>query len=567
MKLKSSYFFTLRENVKDEDSTSGNLLTRAGMIKRSSAGIYMYLPLGFKVLENIRSIIKEEMDQAGAQELLMPSLIPEEVYERTGRRKVFGPDMFELNDRFGKEYVLAPTHEELFTIASKLKVRSYKDLPFNLYQFETKFRDEPRPRFGLVRVREFIMKDAYSFDKDLDGLDHSYQLMYDAYKNIFDRLKIEYRIVKADTGAMGGLLSEEFQALADMGEDTIIFCENCDFASNIEVAPCHFEQQDTTTQELELKLVETKNAKTIDEVSFLMNETPDKFVKTIIYKVDNELVACLVRGDREVNETKLQKLLKVTTVALADAEEVRQATNAEVGYAGPIHLNAGIVMDQELQNMKNFVTGANMTDHHYKNVNVGRDFTPDFIADIRNITEDDCCPNCNHALTFKKGIEVGNTFKLGTKYSKLLNLEYLDQDNNLNPVVMGSYGIGLGRCMGAIVEQHHDDKGIIWPVAIAPYKVGIILISEQDEAQVNLANQLYDQLQKEHIDVLLDDRKERPGIKFKDMDLIGLPLRITVGKKAQEGIVEWKTRTSEDSIEVAEKDLIKKIKEYLNGNH
>lgn len=482
MKLKNTYFYTLREDSKDEDSLSGNLLVRSGMIKKSSSGVYMFMPLGYKVLNNIQKIIREEMNNAGAMELLMPSLIQEEIYEKSGRRDIIGSSMFSLKDRYDRKYALGPTHEELFAIAASMKIKSYKDLPFNLYQFGNKFRDEARPRYGLIRVREFIMKDAYSFDKDIFGLDTSYNKMFEAYKRSFDRMKLDYKIVTADTGIMGGLLSEEFQAITDLGEDTIVLCDKCDYASNIEVSSCINNSINNDEKELEKELIETKDAKTIEQVSNFLNESKDKFVKTLIYKIDDKHYALLLKGDDELNEIKVQKLLNAKSIELADFSEVERITNSKIGFAGPLNLNIEIIVDNEVLNMKNFTVGANKTDYHYKNVNL-KDFNYKS-ADIRNIKEGDKCPKCGGKIYFKKGIEIGNTFKLGTKYSEAMKLLYLDESNNLKPVIMGSYGIGLGRCIGAIVEQNHDDKGIIWPYNVAPYKVCVVPANSNDRSSV-----------------------------------------------------------------------------------
>ncbi|MEG0563953.1 proline--tRNA ligase [Anaerorhabdus sp.] len=564
MKLKNSFFYTLRENVKDEDSKSSNLLVRAGMIKKSSAGDYMILPLGYKTLNNITQIIREEMNATDCQELIMPALLPEEVYVASGRREGFGKSMFSLKDRFGKPFVLGPTHEELFAIAAQMKIRSYKDLPFSLYQIQTKYRDEPRPRFGLIRVREFIMKDAYTFDSDEAGLDLAYSKQFNAYKKIFDRLGLDYKIVRADTGVMGGLLSEEFQAVTDIGEDILVLCDNCDYASNIEVAGCVNTDEATTLETMKLECVETPNARTIEEVVDFLKQPASKFVKTLVYKVDDKVVACMVRGNREVNETKLRKLFNATEVELADADTVVKVTGAGVGFAGPIDIKCELIMDEEVSVMHNFITGANKTGYHYIGVNT-TDFKADKIADIRNIQEGDTCPKCGGKIYFKHGIEVGNTFKLGTKYSNALGLEYLNAENQLKPVWMGSYGIGPARCMAAIAEQYADEDGLIWPINIAPYKAAVVLISVKDEVQTELANKIYDTFMKEGIDTLLDDRDERPGVKFKDMDLIGIPYRITVGKKAAEGIIEFKKRGSIEVEEVHVNDLLNKINEAIKG--
>ena len=562
MRLKNSYFFTLREDAKDEDSISSNLLVRGGFIKKSSAGIYMMLPMGWRIMQKIMNIIRDEMDKTGCQELLMPALIPEDIYIASGRRAGFGHDMFSLKDRKGQNYVLGPTHEELFAIAAKMQIRSYKDMPFSLYQFETKFRDEPRPRYGLIRVREFIMKDAYTFDKDEAGLDVAYQKQFNAYKNIMNRLHLNYVIVRADTGVMGGLLSEEFQALAPMGEDTLVLCDSCDFASNIEVAPCKPEIPAEKEEEKELVLEATPHSRTIEEVADHFHLPAKKFVKTLIYSVDGKPVAVMVRGDRDVNETKLRKFLKATEVELASPSVVEEVTHAEVGFAGPIGIDCPVYADEEVKYMQNFIVGANKTGYHYCNVNL-KDFKAEAFADLRNIMEGDICPNCGGRIHFAHGIEVGNTFKLGTKYSKALDLQYLDANNQLQYVWMGSYGIGPARAMAALAEQNADENGINWPKDLAPYQAAIIIISTKDEAQNQAAEKLYEQLEKAGVEVLLDDRDTRPGVKFKDMDLIGIPYRITVGRGIKDGMVELKPRTGEKvdvPVDKAAEMLIEELK-------
>ena len=560
MKLKNSYFFTLREDVKDEDSISGNLLVKAGFIKKTSAGIYMMLPLGLKVQDKIEGIIRKHMNETGAQELRMPALIAQEYYEKSGRLENFGPSLFKLKDRSNKAMVLGPTHEELFAVASKMMIRSYKNMPFNLYQFQTKYRDEPRARFGLIRVKEFVMKDAYTFDADIEGLDKSYQKVYDAYKKSFDEIGIDYRIVKADTGVMGGLLSEEFQAITPIGEDVIVYCDDCGFTSNIEIAECKLQDEACTLELRQKELVHTPNAGTIEEVCNFLGQPANKFVKTLIYSVDGKPYAVMVRGDKEVSETKLSKVLGAFEVELADARTVEEVTSAKVGFAGPIDIKCPIIMDKEVTAMHNYIVGACKSDYHYINVN-NSDFKADYVADVRLITENDVCPCCGKKIKFTKGIEVGNTFKLGTKYSEALDLTYLNKENKNEYVWMGCYGIGIGRCMAALVEQNHDDKGIIWPANVAPFKVAIVMISGKDEKQVEIANNLYDEFTKAGIDVLLDDRDERPGVKFNDMELIGIPYRITVGRKASEGIVEFKKRTDEQAIELTVEEVIKHIQE------
>lgn len=561
MKLKNSFFYTMREDSKDEDSRSGNLLVRAGMIKKSSSGIYMIMPMGKRVLHKIENIVREEMDRAGAQELLMPALIPEEIYEKSGRREAFGSNMFALKDRYQKNYVLGPTHEELFTMAAMMKGKSYKDFPYNLYQIQTKFRDETRPRYGLIRVREFIMKDAYSFDIDETGMHESYMKMFNAYKNIMDRCDLEYKIVKADTGAMGGSLSEEFQALSEIGEDVIVTCDACGFSSNLEIT----EVIDTTSESNEelkdMHMVETPNAKTIEEVAAFFHKSSSDFVKTLIYCVDGKTYAFLLKGNRELNETKVLKLLQANEIELASFEEVERVTHAKVGFAGPIGIECPIIMDREVAKMKNFIVGANKSDHHIENVNI-KDFTIEACADIAQVHEGDICPVCGQPLKLCKGIEVGNTFKLGTKYAKALGLQYLDKKQKLHPVEMGCYGFGLERCMASIVEQHNDENGIIWPMSVAPYHVGIVIVNSKDENQVKVANEIYETLKANGIDVLLDDRDERVGVKFKDMELIGLPIRITVGKHIVNNEVEFKERTS-DNVNIALDHILEAVKEKM----
>ena len=561
MRLKNSYFYSVRENVKDEDSISGNLLVRGSFIKTSS-GIYMYLPLGLKVLKNIENIVREEMDNSGSEEVMMPALISEEYFEKSGRNNAFGKEMFRLEDRFNKKYALGPTHEELFALAGTMKVRSFKDLPFNLYQIQTKYRDEARARYGLIRVREFLMKDAYSFDKDEKGLEDSYNTMYNTYKKIFGRLKINYKVVKADTGKMGGSLSEEFQAVTDIGEDTIVLCDKCDFASNIEVCSSMIMETESKEKNLEKDLIYTPDAKTIEEVSNYLNETKNKFVKTLIYNIDGKLYAVLIKGDSTVNEDKLAKVMNAENVEVASSDEVKKYVKTELGFVGPIDINIPIIMDNEVEVMANFIVGSNKKDYHYKNVNIN-DFNIDFKGDIRNVKEGDACPECGGKLYFKKGIECGNLFKLGTKYSEKYDLKYLDKENNLIPVQMGSYGIGIGRCLAAIVEQNNDENGIIWPMSVAPYKVAIVVIDTLNIDQMDAANHLYKELLDAGIETILDDRDVRPGVKFNDLDLIGIPIRITIGKKIIEHLVEVKKRNEEETFEKSVFDIIYTIQDII----
>lgn len=545
MKLSNSYFFTKKENAKDEESISANLLVRAGMIKKIGSGIYSFLPMGLRVFRKIENIVREEMDNIGSQELVMPSLLPESYYIDSGRRDVFGDDMFALKDRSLRNYVLGPTHEELFVEVCRDVIRSYKDMPVSLYQMANKYRDEPRSRYGLIRTREFVMKDAYTFDKDINGLDKSYDLMFNAYKKIFDRVGLDYKIVRASSGAMGGLLSEEFQAITDIGEDTLVLCDSCGLSTNIEICDCKCEEKKSEVSMLEKELLHTPNCGIIDDIVKKYKFNPQDMCKTLIYKIDDKFYAVMVRADREVNEYKVGKVLNAKSVELASPEDDEKITGASVGFAGPIDLNIPVIIDNEILNMNNFIVGANKTDYHYKNVNL-RDFKYDFVADVRNVCEDDLCPVCGGKLVFKHGIEVGNTFKLGTKYSESMNLYFADEDNSLKPVWMGCYGIGIARILSAIVEQNNDENGIIFPENLAPYDVAIVIANSKDEEQVKIANELYQKFISNNYSAILDDRNVSAGVKFKDMDLIGIPKRIIVGKFVKDGKVEVKMRNSSE---------------------
>lgn len=558
MKLQGNYFFTQKEDVKDEESVSANLLVRAGMIKKVGSGIYTFLPMGLRVLKKIEAVVREEMNAISSNELVMPSILPEELYAKSGRVEAFGDDMFHLSDRYDRRYVLGPTHEELFVEVAKDVIQSHKDMPLSLYQIANKYRDEPRSRYGLIRTREFIMKDAYTFDKDEEDLSKAYQAMFNAYHKIFQRLSLTYEVVQADTGAMGGSLSEEFQAICDIGEDVLVICDDCGYATNIEVCECMESHVSNDAIEKEKELLHTPNVGTIQDLYDQYKIEPVDTVKTLIYKVDGKFYAFLIRGDRELNEAKIVKLLKAKEVVMATPEEDEEITHAKVGFAGPIDLDIPVIIDYELLSMKNFLVGANKSDYHYINVNL-KDFQYDQVADLRMVTEDDVCPHCGGKLHFKKGIEVGNTFKLGTKYSESLGLYYTDQDNQLKPVVMGCYGIGIARILAAYVEQHHDDNGIMFSNELAPYDVAIVIANAKDDVQVALAEEIYHELQSRGLEVLLDNRDLRAGVKFKDMDLIGIPKRITVGRKASEGIVEYKERNSSNVLEVEKQICINKI--------
>lgn len=568
MRMTNLLMPTLREVPSDAEIASHQLMLRAGYIRKLAAGIYSYLPLGLRCQRKIEQIIREEMDKTGAQELLMSALLPAEAYQASGRWDVFGASMFKLKDRNERDFCLGPTHEELFTQTVINEVRSYKEYPMTLYQIQTKYRDEGRPRFGVIRSREFVMKDAYSFDMTEEGLDVSYKKMYDAYCNIFNRFKLDFTIVDADSGAMGGSGSQEFMVKSPIGEDGIAYCDECGYAANYEKAQCIPEPKEYKEGELPLEKVVTPDAHTIQDLVGFFGTEPYVFAKTIIYKADDKYIAAMVRGDREINEVKLKNLVGcVDDLELAEPFMVRQITHAEVGFAGPIGIDVEVIADLEVAEMKNFIVGANDTGYHYQNVNINRDFTPSKIADIRVITEGDKCPRCGKPIKTAQGIEVGHIFKLGTKYSKALGLNYTDESGVPKPVIMGCYGIGATRCLAAAIEQGHDEHGIILPVSIAPYHVIVVPVNSKEDAQMKLAEEIYEELSAQGIEVLLDDRSERAGVKFKDADLIGIPLRIVVGKKCADGIVEYKLRTAETAeektVEAAKADAIEFIKSNL----
>lgn len=558
---------TLREVPAEAEIASHQLMLRAGLIRKLAAGVYSYLPLGLRSLKKVEQIVREEMDKAGAQELLMSALLPAEAYQASGRWEVFGPSMFKLKDRNDRDFCLGPTHEELFTQTVIDNVRSYKEYPMTLYQIQTKYRDEGRPRFGLIRGREFIMKDAYSFDLDEKGLDESYKKMYDAYNRIFKRLGLDFTIVDADSGAMGGSGSQEFMVKSPVGEDGIAYCDECGYAANYEKCECIPQPVEQPEGEAALEKIETPNAHTIEELVNSLGMEAYNFAKTIIYKADDKYIAAMVRGDRDVNEVKLKNLVGCTDdLELAEPAVVRDITHAQVGFAGPIGLDIPVYADKEVAMMKNFIVGANETDMHYKNVNIGRDFNPDTIADIRVVVTGDKCPKCGGTIKSEQGIEVGHIFKLGTKYSDALGLKYLDESGKQKTVIMGCYGIGVTRCLAAAVEQLHDDNGIIWPVSIAPYHAIVVPANYKSEEQMAEAERIYAALNDAGIETLLDDRSERAGVKFKDADLIGIPVRIVVGKKIGDGIVEYKERTMEKAEEIAADDAVEKVISFIKAN-
>ena len=548
MRMSKLLMPTLREVPAEAEIVSHQLMLRAGLIRKLAAGIYSYLPLGLRTLQKVEQIVREEMDRAGALELLMPALLPAESYQASGRWEVFGDNMFKLHDRNGRDFCLGPTHEELFTETVLNEVRSYKEYPMTLYQIQHKYRDEGRPRFGIMRSREFVMKDAYSFDLTKEGLDESYKAMYDAYCRIFTRLGLDFTIVDADSGAMGGSGSQEFMVKSPVGEDGIAYCDACGYAANYEKAECVPTEKDFPEGTLEMEKIHTPNAHTIEELVGFMGTEPYVFAKTIIYKADDKYVAAMVRGDREINEVKLKNLVGcIDDLELAAPAIVRDLTHAEVGFAGPVGLEIPVYVDKEVTLMKNFIVGANDTDYHYKNVNIGRDFEATVVADIRVIETGDACPKCGQPIKTAQGIEVGHIFKLGTKYSDALGLKALDENGNSASVIMGCYGIGVTRCLAAAIEQNYDENGIIWPKSIAPYQVCVVPVNHKDEQQVAEAEAIYNRLLDMGIEAIIDDRPERAGVKFKDCDLIGIPVRIVVGKKIGEGVVEFKERTKPEA--------------------
>jgi len=558
---------TLREVPGEAEIASHQLMLRAGMIRKSATGIYTFMPNGVRVLKNVENIVREEMDRAGAQEFLASALIPANLWQESGRWDVMGPEMIRLKDRNGRDFCLGPTHEEVFTDLARNEIKSYKQLPLNLYQIQTKYRDERRPRFGVMRSREFIMKDAYSFDKDNEGLDISYMKMYEAYNKIFTRCNLEFSAVEADSGAMGGSGSAEFMVKSDIGEDEIAFCTGCNYAANTEKATSKLEDVEKE-EEKELKKIATPDVRTIEELVTFFNTSNKKFAKTLIYKADGKVVAVMVRGDRSLNETKVSNALGgIMELEMADVETVLKATSAEIGFAGPIGLHVDtLLVDEEVTRMSNFIVGANDTGYHYENVNYERDFNG-IVGDYKLVSEGDMCPKCGSPINIRRGVEVGHIFKLGTKYSESMGANYLDENGKEKPLVMGCYGIGVNRTVAAIIEQHHDENGILWPMAVAPYKVIVMPANVKNEEQMNRAEKIYEDLKTRGVDVLLDDRNERVGVKFKDADLIGIPIRVTVGKKIVEDIVEFKLRKKQDIEELNIEDVVGRIEKEFSANN
>lgn len=573
MRLSKMHLRTLREVPNEAEIPSHILLLRTGMIRKLVSGVYGFMPLGWRSVRKIEEIIREEMDRAGGQEIHMSAVQPAELWQESGRWFAYGPELWRLKDRNGRDFCLGPTHEEIFTDIIRSDVSSYRQLPVNLYQIQTKYRDEARPRFGLMRSREFIMKDAYSFDRDQEGLDKSYQEMYDTYERIFTRCGLTFRPVEADTGAIGGSNSHEFTALSEVGESEIAYCEACDMAATVERAAC-VDAPATEEAELPREEVHTPGTKTIEEVADFLGIPQTKTMKALLFVTydeegkENGYVAAFVRGDRELNMTKLVNALGIPehSIEFADEEKMGAATGCVGGFTGPVGLHdCTIVADSELPGLKNLCAGACKVDYHMKNVNYGRDYKADIVTDIKTLKEGDPCPVCGAPVKHARGIEVGQVFKLGTKYSESMGAIYKDENQKDQLIVMGCYGIGVTRTLAAVVEQHHDENGIIWPVSVAPYHAIITVMKPEDEVQVQTAERIYKELMDAGVEVLLDDRKERPGVKFKDADLLGIPVRLTVGRGAPEGKIEYKLRRDAEKEELSVDEGIARAIRLINS--
>ncbi len=564
MRYSQTLLPTLKETPAEAEVVSHRLMLRAGFIRKLTAGIYSYLPLGLKAIRKVENIVREEMNLAGAQEMLMPMVQPADLWVETGRYEKYGPELLRFHDRHNRESCLGPTHEEVITDIARKELHSYRDLPINLYQIQTKFRDEIRPRFGLMRGREFVMKDAYSFDVSDEAASESYRKMYEAYIRIFTRCGLDFRAVQADSGAIGGSFSHEFMVLADTGEDTIVVCKDCEFAANMEKAAVVMQEAGDTTPLAELEKVETPGKRKVKSVCEFLSIDSTELVKTLVFKADGDTVAALVRGDREIEEVKLKNLLGVADLEMAEDKEVFDATGVPTGYLGPVGISVRIVADQEVAAMKNFYVGGNEKNYHMKNVNLGRDFEVEAIADLRQITTSDPCPECGGQLATTEGIEVGHVFKLGTGYSESMNATFQDSDGQEKHFVMGCYGIGVTRVVAAAIEQNHDENGIIFPVPLAPYSVVIVNLGLSDAEINGAAEKLYADFQEAGVEVIIDDRDERPGFKFKDADLLGIPYRVTVGKGYKEsGKVEVKKRKNGVVEEMTPEDALNTLQERI----
>ncbi|MFL2079239.1 proline--tRNA ligase [Marinilactibacillus psychrotolerans] len=559
--MKQSRLFvpTLRDTPNDADVISHQLLLRAGYIRQLSSGIYTYLPLAHRVLEKIKAIIREEMNKIDGSEMLLPTLLPADLWKESGRYETYGEDLIKLQDRHERDFILGPTHEETFTSLIRDEVKSYKKLPLMLYQFQTKFRDEKRPRFGLMRGREFIMKDAYTFHDNYESLDESYNQIAEAYTNAFSRIGLNFRSIIGDAGAMGGKDSIEFMALAEAGEDVVVYSDSSEYAANLEMATSLYKSQPKIKVQNDLELKETPDVKTVKEVADYLNVNLNQVLKSVLYVTDGQKpVLAIVRGDHEVNEVKLRTIVGAQDIEPATEGQVKELFHTVAGYVGPIDLSeeVTVIADLYIQDIVNAVSGANQEGKHYTNVNPGKDFIPNQYADVRVVNENEPSPDGHGKLKFARGIEIGHIFKLGTRYSESMNATVLDNNGRQTPVIMGSYGIGVSRLLSAVAEQYSDEKGLIWPNSIAPFDVHIIPIQMKDEAQRELAKELYEVLEAKELSVLIDDRQERAGVKFKDAELIGIPVRITVGKKASEGIVELTFRKSGEMVEIKKDDLM-----------
>jgi len=570
MEMRYSQYLlpTLKEIPSEADVPSHQLMFRAGMIRKLASGIYSYLPLGLRAIQKVESIIREEMNRAGAIEVLLPFVQPAEIWQESHRWEEYGKELVRFRDRHNRDYCLGPTHEEVITDIARREIRSYRQMPINLYQIQTKFRDEIRPRFGVMRAREFIMKDAYSFDVDEKGADESYQKMVDAYTRIFTRCGLKFKMVEAESGVIGGTFSHEFMVLAETGEETIVSCTHCSYAANIEKA--EFKRPEASGRILDKELLKplqkvlTPDRRTVEEVTQFLQVSPKDLIKTLIFDTDKGCIAALVRGDHEISEKKLKAVLGTENLQLAGEETVEELTHAPKGFAGPIGLSIPMIADMDIQKMVNFVTGANEKDAHLIHVNFMRDFKVDQFVDIRKFFPGDRCPLCGKETRIDKGIEVGHTFKLGTKYSKAMGATYLDDQGKEKEIVMGCYGIGLGRTVAAAIEQSYDQNGIIFPMPITPFQVLILPVNMKIDLLRETAEKLYQNLLEEGMEVLYDDREETPGVKFKDADLIGIPLRVTLGEKnLKKGLVEVKKRKTGEILLLKKEEAIPKIKEMI----
>lgn len=564
MRFSKMFIPTVKEDPKEAEVISHRLMLRAGFIRRLASGIYTWLPLGLKSLKKVETIIREEMNKKGAQEILMPFVQPKELWEESTRWEKYGKELLRFYDRNNRELCLGPTHEEVVTDLVRKEVRSYRELPLNLYQIQTKFRDEIRPRFGVMRAREFVMKDAYSFDVDEEGAEKSYMDMYDAYTNIFKRCGFRFRIVEADTGQIGGSFSHEFMVLAETGEDIIIYCDSCGYAANLERAEVGYQQdKEISAKKGYYKKVETPNKKRIEEVSSFLNIPPQLLVKTIIYNTDRGVIGVLVRGDRDINETKIKNILSLEYIELADEATIEKVTGGPLGFSGPIGLKIPLYADRDILYMEDFVVGGNEKDMHIINANIS-DFNVEAFFDLKIAKDGDLCPRCKATLNSTKGIEVGHIFKLGLKYSKAMGAKFLDKNGEEKYMVMGCYGIGVSRIIAAAIEQANDENGMILPCSIAPFEVDVLPVNSSHRDSMELAERIYKDLLAKRIDALIDDRDVRPGVKFKDCDLMGIPLRITIGEKnLKDGFVEIKHRDKKESLKIKKEDIVGRTIEYV----